>query len=125
MGNTYKEEVVAGAYTSGRQFVKIGSSISGSQSIKVYASVVDENGNESDRKVLDFYKKEAGRLDRSKWRVMSYSSQNSDSPVTNLLDDDPNTIWHSQWQGGTPDYPHGLFWIRSQEKIGESRYPTA
>lgn len=105
-GNFYKEEVVAGAFTSGKQFVKIGSSMSGSQSIKIYASIVDENGNESEQKVLDFFKKEAGKLDRSKWRVVSYSSQNDDSPVTNVLDDDPGTIWHSKWQGSKPDYPH-------------------
>lgn len=121
-GNSYKEEVVIGAYTSGKQFVKIGASITGSQSIDIQAIIVDENGNESERKFLKFYKKEAGRLDRSKWKVASFSSANDGAPVTNLFDGDSQTTWHSKWQGSKPDYPHwfilDLGAKKKLEKIG-------
>lgn len=106
-GNDYKEEVVVAAYSQGKQFVKIGASLTGSQSVDVYATIVDENGNESDRKVLKFYKKEAGKLDRSLWKMVSWSSQeDSDGPASNVLDGNINTAWHTRWRSNKAQYPH-------------------
>lgn len=122
-GNSYKEEVVVGPYTSGKQFVKIGASLMGSQSLDVFATIVDANGNESDRKVLKFFKKEAGKLDRSKWKVASYSSQeDSDGTAANMLDGNSETIWHTRWRSNKAQYPH---WVvldlgtkKHVEKVG-------
>ena len=105
-GNDYKEEVVVAANSTGKQFVKIGANISGTQSLDVYATIVDENGNESDQKVLKFYKKEAGKLDRSLWEIADYSSQESDATAASILDGDLQTQWHSRWKSNKPDYPH-------------------
>ena len=57
-GNDYKEEIVVAANSSGRQLVKIGANVSGSQYLDVYVTGVDEHGNESEQKMLRFYKKE-------------------------------------------------------------------
>lgn len=106
-GNNYKEEVVVAANSVGKQFVKIGASLSGSQKVDVYATIVDENGNESDQKVLQFYKKEAGKLNRSHWSVVSYSSQeDTDGKAANMFDGDINTMWHTRWRSNKPNYPH-------------------
>lgn len=106
-GNDYKEEVVVAANSEGKQFVKIGASLTGSQSVDVYATIVDENGNESEQKMLKFYKKEAGKLDRSVWKIASYSSQeDSDAPAANILDGNINTIWHTRWRSNKAQYPH-------------------
>lgn len=108
-GNDYKEELVVAPYSSGRQFVRIGAGLTGSQSLTIYATITDENGNESDRKVLEFYKKEAGKLDRSKWKLVSYSSQEeSNGKAANLLDGDVNTFWHSRWSSNKAGYPHSF-----------------
>lgn len=121
-GNDYKEEVVVAANSEGKQFVKIGASLSGSQSLDVYAIIVDENGNESEQKVLKFYKKEVGKLDRSAWKVASFSSQEENAPATNLLDGDINTQWHSRWSTNKAPYPHYVVFDlgtkKQIEKIG-------
>ena len=118
-GNDYKEEVVVAANSSGSQLVKVGANVSGSQSLDVYATIVDEHGNESDRKMLRFYKKEAGKLDRSKWEVVAYSSQESASPASNVLDGDYNTFWHSRWTSNKMDYPHYIVLDLKQQKYLE------
>jgi len=106
-GNNYKEEVVVAANSEGKQFVKIGANLTGSQSIDIYATIVDENSNESEQKVLKFYKKEVGKLDRSTWRIASFSSEeSSDGAAVNILDGDINTIWHSRWRTNKASYPH-------------------
>jgi hypothetical protein len=35
-------------------------------------------------------------------------SQNPAYPAANAFDTDPGTIWHTEWEGQTPDYPHEL-----------------
>lgn len=105
-GNDYKEEVVVAANSTGKQFVKIGANISGTQSLDVYATIVDENGNESDQKVLKFYKKEAGKLDRRLWKIVDFSSQEPGAVAANVLDGNIQTQWHSRWSTNKVDYPH-------------------
>lgn len=109
-GNDYKEEVVVAANSTGKQFVKIGARISGSQSLDVRAVIVDENGNESDEKVLKFYKKEIGKLDRRLWEIADFSSEATNEPGTAVmvLDGDIETFWHSRWASNKADYPHWL-----------------
>lgn len=54
-------------------------------------------------------------LDRSNWNIVSYSSQEdqggegANGYASQILDDDPNTYWHSCWTGGCEAiYPHTL-----------------
>lgn len=124
-GNDSREEVVVAANSTGQQFVRIGGNVSGNQSLDIYTTIVDENGNESEQKVLKFYKKEAGRLDRSRWRVVTCSSEenvNEDGSVNNVLDGNPATFWHSRWNANLTGYPHHIVLDlgaqKSLEKIG-------
>lgn len=49
---------------------------------------------------------------RSNWVVTGFSSQEANGEganngkVIHMLDNDPNTFWHSQWQGALPVPPH-------------------
>lgn len=49
---------------------------------------------------------------RTGWTVTGMSSEEASGEgpnngrVVHLLDNDPSTFWHSQWQGGTPGPPH-------------------
>lgn len=51
-------------------------------------------------------------LSRAGWTVTGFSSEEAvgegagNGQVKNLLDNNTNTFWHSQWQGGTPGPPH-------------------
>lgn len=53
-------------------------------------------------------------FDRSQWQIAGFSSQeaNGEGPDNGraifVLDNNPSTFWHSQWQGGTPGPPHYL-----------------
>ena len=31
-----------------------------------------------------------------------------DGAASNVLDGDPETMWHTEWQAATPGYPHEL-----------------
>lgn len=51
-------------------------------------------------------------LGRDNWTVVDFNSQeeNGEGPnngrVVHLFDGNPNTFWHTQWQGGQPGPPH-------------------
>lgn len=52
-------------------------------------------------------------LDRSSWTIEASTEELNgetppNGPVSNLLDGDPNTFWHSKWQGGGPALPHRI-----------------
>ncbi len=53
-------------------------------------------------------------LDRSNWTINSYSSQedgggeNNTGFATHLLDDNPETYWHSCWSNCSTNYPHHI-----------------
>jgi len=53
-------------------------------------------------------------FDRTNWTVIGFSSQEASGEGPNngraifALDGDPNTYWHTQWQGGQPGPPHYL-----------------
>ena len=124
-GNDYKEEVVVAANSSGSQLVKVGANVSGSQSLDVYATIVDEHGNESDRKMLRFYKKEAGKLDRSKWSVVAFSSEEpkgDEGPglAAYIIDGNLQTYWHSRWTSNpVQGYPHYVVLDLGSQKMLE------
>jgi hypothetical protein len=48
---------------------------------------------------------------KTKWKVTSFSSQNTeaeDERAVLAIDDNPNTFWHTLWNGGKPGHPHHL-----------------
>lgn len=50
-------------------------------------------------------------LDRKGWKIAFADSEEyegEDGNAANLLDGDPNTIWHTQWNGGSPGHPHAV-----------------
>lgn len=128
-GSSFAEEIVAGAYTTGTQLVQIGSAVTGTQTLDVLATIVDENGNESDSKTIKFYKKEVGKLSRTNWAVVSFSSQEADAPVTSILDGNTATIWHTRWTSNKANYPHWAILDLSNkkhlEKIGLQQRPES
>jgi alpha-L-fucosidase len=48
-------------------------------------------------------------LAKAKWKVLDCSSQNSnDEAASKAIDDDPRTIWHTRWAGGSDPMPHHI-----------------
>lgn len=44
-------------------------------------------------------------LSRDNWTVTA-NTENSDAPISRVLDGDESTFWHSKWAGGKTPYPH-------------------
>jgi beta-galactosidase len=47
-------------------------------------------------------------IDKSKWKVVSFSSQTDGEEATKAIDGKPNTIWHTQWKGNEAKHPHEI-----------------
>ena len=48
-------------------------------------------------------------VDKSEWSIYSYDSQQGGNErAAYAIDDDENTIWHTQWSPTTPDCPHEI-----------------
>ena len=47
-------------------------------------------------------------VDKSDWKVISFSSQARGEEATNAIDGKPNTIWHTQWGENEPKHPHEI-----------------
>lgn len=48
-------------------------------------------------------------LAKAKWKILDCSSQNSkDEAASKAIDDDPRTIWHTRWAGGSDPMPHHI-----------------
>jgi len=47
---------------------------------------------------------------KAKWKIHKVDSENPSSGegADKAIDDDPKTLWHSQWQGGQPPLPHDI-----------------
>ena len=58
--------------------------------------------------------KDYPNYDRTTWTIIGFSSQEANGEGPNngraifALDGDPNTYWHTQWQGSQPGPPHYL-----------------
>lgn len=64
---------------------------------------------------------EKNQLDKSKWKVIYYSSQEESGEGSNgraqqTIDGNDDTYWHSQWTGGRAQYPHTIV-VDTQEEI--------
>lgn len=91
---------------------------------EVYVS--DEEGNNSEIKSFTILPLEEVKIDKSKWSVVAYSSQepaeggNPNGLVKAVFDDDLSTYWHTQWAGASPGYPH-FFVIDMGQEVTISR----
>ncbi len=49
-------------------------------------------------------------LPKNEWTLLYFDSENPGTGgyASNTIDGDPATYWHTQWQGGVPDYPHEI-----------------
>ncbi len=50
-------------------------------------------------------------LAKTRWKVIACSSENTeaeDERAVLAIDGDPNTFWHTRWNGGNPGHPHHL-----------------
>ncbi|RAJ76560.1 F5/8 type C domain-containing protein [Chitinophaga dinghuensis] len=54
--------------------------------------------------VLTFSSKD--ELNKSTWSIAYVDSQENDGQAVNLLDNDQNTVWHTQWKSVQPTHPH-------------------
>ena len=54
--------------------------------------------------VLDIDTKD--ELSKTGWTINYVNSQENDGAAANLLDNNPSTIWHTQWKSTQPAHPH-------------------
>lgn len=50
-------------------------------------------------------------LAKAKWKILSFSSENTqaeDERAVLAIDGNPDTFWHTLWNGGKPGHPHHL-----------------
>ncbi|MDR0505290.1 MAG: discoidin domain-containing protein [Dysgonamonadaceae bacterium] len=47
-------------------------------------------------------------IDKTKWKVVSYSSQGSGEEAYRAIDNNENTIWHTRWGDNEPRHPHEI-----------------
>ncbi|MDB5816417.1 MAG: hypothetical protein JWQ11_57, partial [Rhizobacter sp.] len=62
---------------------------------------------------------------RTGWRVVADSQETvgESAPASNAIDGDPNSVWHTQWQGASPKPPHSLtINLGASRTIGGVRY---
>ncbi len=66
------------------------------------------------------------RLSNEGWKVAYVDSEElsaEDGRAENAFDDDPSTIWHTQWAGGSPPQPHVLVLdLGKVESVAALRY---
>lgn len=47
-------------------------------------------------------------FDASKWKLLSFSSDEAPNLGANAIDGKTNTIWHTQWKAAKPAHPHTI-----------------
>lgn len=58
-----------------------------------------------------FIEFEGVKIDKSKWEIVDFSTEEPAEGAPNglasaAIDNNLNTFWHTQWNGGSPGYPH-------------------
>lgn len=94
-GNEYKKEIMVPVRHSGSQFINIASNLAGSQGLDIFITTTDIYGNVSSPNVIRFFKVESGLLDRSRWKVAAFSSEDAVGKAVNVLDGLSETYWSS------------------------------
>ncbi len=47
-------------------------------------------------------------IDKTKWKVVRFSSQAGGEEASKAIDDNESTIWHTQWGTNEPSHPHEI-----------------
>ena len=47
-------------------------------------------------------------VDKSKWRIVGYSSQSGGEEASKAIDNNPDTRWHTRWGDSEPVHPHEI-----------------
>ena len=69
--------------------------------VRAYATAQGLADSPVEEEQVPFY------LNKSKWKISSYSSQQGGNEVAkNLIDENPGSIWHTQYNPSTPQCPH-------------------
>ncbi|MFW6267520.1 MAG: alpha-L-fucosidase [Marinilabiliaceae bacterium] len=63
---------------------------------------INDFGKASDVVTKEFF------INKSKWQVASFSDQLDGYPAANAIDGNPETMWHSPWEGDVTKHPHHL-----------------
>lgn len=82
-------------YTSAIEFIAGGK-------VQAYASTDELGKSLKTSAELPIY------VDRSAWKIVSVSSENSGEEARNAIDGDPTTIWHSRWTEPAAKHPHEI-----------------
>lgn len=103
--NEHAKEIVVTDPGAGEEFV----SIEGMVAALLHISTSDIYGNKTPEWIYDYKVFEDGNLDRSIWVITCSSDERvgDNAPVTNVLDGNVNTFWHTEWYSGTnKGFPH-------------------
>ncbi|MBC9796367.1 DUF4998 domain-containing protein [Sinomicrobium weinanense] len=85
----------------------------GEQEVRV--TISDTEGNSFGPQTYVVAPGKAVKLDKSSWTVYDFSSEEpaegtetypDNGKAMAVIDDNPDTFWHSAWENGTPEYPH-------------------
>lgn len=109
-GKVISSEIAVDGNSEGSRFIPI----SGIQQTNLSVITSDIYGHKSAVNSVPYRMKEQGKFDRSVWKVMDFDSQEENDNgytrrVTDMLDGDPTTFWHTKWNGATADeqkWPH-------------------
>jgi beta-galactosidase len=47
-------------------------------------------------------------VDKTKWQVVSFDSEHAGDEAYKAIDNNINTIWHTQWESSSPKHPHEI-----------------
>lgn len=109
-GKEISEEIAVDGNSEGSRFIPI----AGIQQTDLSIITSDIYGHKSVVNRVPYKMKEQGKFDRSVWKVMDFDSQEENDNgytrrVTDMLDGDPTTFWHTKWNGATAEeqkWPH-------------------
>jgi len=90
-------------------------------------SVTDAADNSSEVKSFDITPLAEDVIDKAQWSVVDFDTEepaeggNPNGLVIAAFDDNLSTFWHTQWNGGSPGYPH-YFVIDMGQEVTISRF---
>lgn len=102
--NEHTKEIVVTDPGEGEEFM----ALEGVMEATLYITTSDIYGNKTTPRVYSYKVAESGKLDRSIWTVSASSHEVTmeTCPVSNVVDGNTETFWHSEWGSGTNTFPH-------------------
>ncbi len=68
-----------------------------------YATADNMTQSPVNEEVIDYY------VNKERWKILSFSSEQGDDEIAaHIIDDNPSSIWHSQYYPQKPDCPHEI-----------------